>query len=74
MTTTPVVSIPLASAKLCVNCECISNATTETCPQCGSYANWLEVKRVLNDEPLDCRTHLHSTIDGRCLLEEVACA
>lgn len=62
--------IRLAEAKLCVGCECISDATTETCPHCGSYANWLSISRLLTEEPIDCRTHLHSTVDSRCLLDE----
>ena len=39
--------IPLAQAKLCANCEGISDAKGETCPACGAFANWLSIARLL---------------------------
>lgn len=39
--------MPLASAKLCSNCDYISDARGETCPACGAFANWLPLARLL---------------------------
>jgi RNA polymerase subunit RPABC4/transcription elongation factor Spt4 len=39
--------IALAKAKLCSNCEGISDATGERCPACGSVANWLTLASLL---------------------------
>lgn len=40
--------VALAKAKLCMNCEYISDATKETCPHCGEFANWLSVSNALS--------------------------
>jgi hypothetical protein len=42
--------ITLAAAKLCMNCEFISDAKHELCPKCGCFANWLPLGKLL--EPL----------------------
>jgi len=48
------VTVPLADAKLCLNCEYISNATKETCPQCAAPANWLILANILGTLPAEC--------------------
>ena len=40
-------NLPLSNAKLCMNCEQISDARGETCPACAARANWLPIGRLL---------------------------
>ena len=40
-------SLSLSSAKMCLNCETISDARGETCPACAARANWLPIGRLL---------------------------
>jgi RNA polymerase subunit RPABC4/transcription elongation factor Spt4 len=40
-------SVSLSRARLCSNCEQISDARGETCPACGAFANWLSLANLL---------------------------
>ena len=43
--------IPLATARLCSNCEHICDARGEHCPKCGAFANWLSIAKLLSAKP-----------------------
>jgi RNA polymerase subunit RPABC4/transcription elongation factor Spt4 len=43
-------SLDLSRAKLCMNCETISDATGERCPKCAAIANWLTLSTVLSED------------------------
>jgi len=44
-------SIPLATAGLCLSCEHVNEMASERCPHCGELANWLGLARLLNPMP-----------------------
>lgn len=48
-------SIPLAQATFCVQCESFSNDTGETCSTCGGRGGLMSASRVLQSSPPSAR-------------------